>query len=398
MARCIVFSVWVAVLFGSACTSVANPEPPLAEPAQTSVESPSASADPIPPATTPSATEQATEVPEPTPTPTPLECLASWSVEEQIAQLLFPLVEQFQLSAVAELAAEIPFGGITVLGTPDGDLGALLVAAQAASAVPLIVAVDSEGGPVQRVARLVGSMPSARSMVSDDSFDVFTTYAENAAALGELGFTMNLAPVVDVGTAAPIGQRSFGDDVETVAAEVPAAYGGIQSAGLVPVLKHFPGHGSASADSHLGVSLTAPLDELRANDMVVFERLIAGGYVDPIMMGHLNVPGLTGDLPASLSAPAVAILRDDFGFDGLVMTDAMNMGAITAVATAFESTVLAINADVDLVMIASLDQVRPLVEQLTLAVGEGTVALGEIADSVVRVLAIKGYDPCDVLQ
>ncbi len=393
MARCIVFSVWVAVLLGSACTSAANPEPPLGVPAQTSAAIPTAQADPVPSATTLSVTEQATAVPEPT--STPIECLANWSVEEKIAQLLFPLVEQSQLSAVAELAAEIPFGGITVLGTPDGDFAALLSTAQTASAVPLIVAVDSEGGPVQRVAHLVGSMPSARSMVTDDLVDVFTTYAENAAALGELGFTMNLAPVADVGIAAPIGQRSFGDDVETVVAEVPAAYGGIRSGGLVPVLKHFPGHGSASADSHLGVSLTAPLDELRVNDMVVFERLIAGGYEDPIMMGHLNVPGLTGDLPASLSAPAVAILRDDFGFDGLVMTDAMNMGAITAVATALESTALAINADIDLVMIASLDQVRPLVEQLTLAVSDGTVTRAEIADSVLRVLALKNYDPCE---
>jgi len=398
MARCIVFSVWVAVLFGSACASAANLQPPLAVPAQTSVAIPTAPPAPAPSATAPPVTPQATAVPEPTSTPTPLDCLADWSVEEQIAQLLFPLVNQFELSAVAELAAETPFGGITVLGTPDEDLGWLLAAAQTASAVPLIVAVDSEGGPVQRVAHLVGSMPSARSMVSDDSFDVFTTYADNAVALGELGFTMNLAPVADVGTAAPIGQRSFGDDVETVVAEVPAAYRGIRSGGLVPVIKHFPGHGSASADSHLGVSLTAPLDELRANDLVVFERLIAGGYDDPIMMGHLNVPGLTGDLPASLSAPAVAILRDEFGFDGLVMTDAMNMGAITAVATAFESTVLAINADIDLVMIASLDQVRPLLDQLTVAVSEGTVAPEEIADSVLRVLAIKGYDPCDALR
>ena len=112
MARCIVFSVCVVVLFGSACASAANPEPTLAVPAQTSVAIPTASADPAPSATTPPVPEQVTAVPEPTSapaptlTPTPLECLASWSVEEQIAQLLFPLVEQFQLSTVAELAAD----------------------------------------------------------------------------------------------------------------------------------------------------------------------------------------------------------------------------------------------------------------------------------------------------
>ena len=150
-----------------------------------------------------------------------------------------------------------------------------------------------------------------------------------------LGITIDFAPVVDVTTESDdevIGDRSFGSDPAQVTDFAGAYAQGLRDAGLLPVLKHFPGHGHASGDSHEGGVVTPPLADLQANDLVPYRTLTTQAPV-AVMVGHMQVPGLTGSDPASLSPDAYGLLRSgNYGgppFDGLVFTDDLSsMGAI----------------------------------------------------------------------
>jgi beta-N-acetylhexosaminidase len=142
--------------------------------------------------------------------------------------------------------------------------------------------------------------------------------AERGRKMRGLGVTVDFAPVVDV-TSAPddtvIGDRSFGADPKTVTDYAGAYAQGLRDAGLLPVLKHFPGHGHASGDPHKGGVVTPPLSDLQNNDLVPYRTLVAADPV-AVMVGHLQVPELTGDDPATLSRAAVQLLRTGTGYNG----------------------------------------------------------------------------------
>ncbi|MDH3753287.1 MAG: glycoside hydrolase family 3 protein [Acidimicrobiia bacterium] len=383
----VVFAGLAAV--GSACSTGGGPV--VAEPVVTAPE-PTVERPTVEPTPTPAPTPSAT------PTPDPRSCIAAWPLEVRVAQLQFPLVAPGELGAATELVRTVPIGGVTLLGDAESTLAASLADLRAAAgAMGLIIAIDEEGGRVQRLAGLLGPLPSAQSVAGGSVDEARELAAAHAGAMADLGITMNLAPVADVGSAAPIGNRSYGDDVDSVVAYAAAVTDGIDSSGLTAVIKHFPGHGAASADSHVSVATTPPLAEMRSRDLVAFGRLISDEVPEAVMVGHLVVPDLTEGLPATLSPAAVdGILRAEFGFDGLVITDAMNMGAITTQFEASEAVEMAIGAGVDLVMIESITQVEPLVAALIDAVGAGRLSEAQIDDSVERVLATKQVDPCKI--
>ena len=359
-------------------------------------------------------TDEPTELAEPTPTTTTstvaettttelvrtgLQCAADIPLDVQIGQLLFPIMTQGEFPASEELAARGHLGGIVVLGSPNAGIGADIAALQQASALgPLIVAVDEEGGRVQRVDHLVGAQPSARDIAANETpTTARQRAADHAVALGELGFTMNLAPVVDLDTGVFVGDRSYGADPEVVSDYALNVAEGILDGGLTPVIKHFPGHG-AGTDSHTGLPTIPPVDALRGQDLVPFERAIARGGL-PIMIGHLVVPGLTDGRPATLSPAAVdGLLRQDLGFDGLVMTDALNMDAIAATTTNAEAAEQAIAAGVDLVMLGSINAVEGTVAHLLDAVSSGRLDEGQITSSFVRVMAERELEICSFPQ
>ena len=202
------------------------------------------------------------------------------------------------------------------------------------AAPDLLVAADEEGGDVTRVWYDSGSPYPGNAALGavDDVALTQRVHAAIGADLAALGINLDLAPCLDV-LAAPenpvVGTRSFGASPELVARHGAAAVRGLQSAGIAACAKHFPGHGATLLDSHAEVAVVPDgLAVVTGRDLPPFRAAVAAGVL-AVMPGHLRVAGLTGSLPASLSAAAVALLRSSLGFDGVVVTDALEMRAVS---------------------------------------------------------------------
>ena len=245
--------------------------------------------------------------------------------------------------------------GVTLFGANVvGDTAALTAALRAAAPVEPVIAIDEEGGDVTRLAYTSGSPYPGNAALGavDDVSLTRSVYAAIGADLARLGINTNLAPdadVLDLSGSAVVGTRSFGSETSVVARHVAAATAGLQSAGVAACAKHFPGHGSTLDDSHLSLAtISGTMAEIRVRDLPPFVAAIAAGSL-AIMPGHLLVPELTGSLPATLSPAAVnGLLRGELGFSGVVISDALEMKAASAVFGIPEAAVLAVNAGVDL--------------------------------------------------
>lgn len=270
-----------------------------------------------------------------------------------------------------------------------------------AGPLPLAVSVDEEGGRVERLSSLIGSQPSPRVLAQTSSpQQVHDIAFQRGRQMRDLGITIDFAPVVDV-TDAPdetvIGDRSFGSDPKDVTAYAGAYAQGLRDAGVLPVLKHFPGHGHGSGDSHKS-GVTAPgLDQLQANDLIPYRTLTAAPPV-AVMIGHLQVPGLTGTEPASLSEPAYDLLRSGgYGgppFDGLAFTDDLyTMRAINQRYTVPEAVLRALQAGADVALWVTTEHVTDTLDRLEQAVTTGELSLQHVNDALRRVAAAKGVKP-----
>lgn len=256
-------------------------------------------------------------------------------------QVIVAAVSSPDPAAAAALVTSDHLAGVIVMGpaVTDGP-GVQALTAAVADAVageergwPAIVSVDQEGGPVARLAGLVPDMPAFMAAgAAPDKSAVTAAYTAAATDLATLGFTVDWAPVADVtiGAADPtIGVRSAGSDPVNVAATVVAAVNGYMAGGVVPAVKHFPGHGSVTTDSHAALPLQqAAVADLAATDLVPFQAAIDAG-APMVMMGHIAVPEWGGGA-ATVSPAAYAYLRGPMGFDGVAVTDALNMGALSA--------------------------------------------------------------------
>src|SRR5579884_683978 len=265
--------------------------------------------------------------------------LAAMSARDKLAQLL--MVGVRNAADARAVVANHHIGGIFIGSWTDLSMltdGSLTATARSAGPLPLAVSVDEEGGRVARLSPLIGPAPSARVLAQTKTRDeVYGMARDRGHKMRGLGITIDFAPVVDV-TDAPadtvIGDRSFGSDPAVVTAYAGAYARGLRDAGLLPVLKHFPGHGHGSGDSHTGAVTTPPLSELQRDDLVPYRTLVTASPVG-VMIGHMQVPGLTGDQPASLSPAAVQLLRTGSGygappFDGPVFSDDLSsMAAIS---------------------------------------------------------------------
>jgi beta-N-acetylhexosaminidase len=199
---------------------------------------------------------------------------------------------------------------------------------------------------------------------------------------------------VDVGDGAGIGDRSFGDSAEAVTAFAGAYARGLRASGVLPVIKHFPGHGRASADTHDAPSTTPGVDSLRAVELRPYEALLGDAPVG-VMVGHLDVPGLTAEgVPASLSPDAVGLLRAAYDFDGLVVTD--DLAAMDAVQSRFstpDAAERAVAAGVDLVLLSQPTDVGAVLDRLVDAVEKGRVPLRRVDAALERIVAAAGGCP-----
>ncbi|MEE9414212.1 MAG: glycoside hydrolase family 3 N-terminal domain-containing protein [Acidimicrobiales bacterium] len=327
----------------------------------------------------------------------PKECLAPWPIEHKVGQLIMALALPSSLDSAADLAETGQLGAVGLLGEPGPALPDQLAEIQKRSWLPVTIAVDEEGGNVQRLVGLLNRLPSARSVadLGDPTFAEFNGVV-HGSAMFDLGITMDLAPVLDVGGGPGIGSRSYSSDPAIVSDFGLAFASGLVESGVTPVVKHFPGHGQASADSHRSLPITPSIEDLRQRDLLPFLDAIEIPGV-ALMVGHLNVPGLTDGLPATLSPAAIdGLLRTELGFDGLVMTDALNMGAIRNGWTTPEAAVLAVAAGADVVMVGSVSEVAATHGALLSALEEGTISLERVDESVLRVLASKSIDPCEL--
>ena len=226
--------------------------------------------------------------------------------------------------------------------------------------LPVFLCVDEEGGSVARIAGNdafgvtdVGNMSDIGA--SGDVQNAYNAGSTIGSYLAALGFNVDFAPVADVLTNPDnqvIGQRSFGSDAQTVAGMVTSELQGLSAAGVYGMVKHFPGHGGTSGDSHDGaVSTDKTLEELMAEELVPFQSAIDGG-VNFVMVGHISAPNVTGDnAPATLSKVLITdVLRGQMGYNGIVITDAMNMEAITGFYNSDKAAVLAVTAGADMIL------------------------------------------------
>ena len=303
------------------------------------------------------------------------------------------------------VVADHHVGGIFIGSWTDLSMltdGSLANIAAGAGPLPLAVSVDEEGGRVARLSSLIGSAPSARVLAQTHTPDeVYNMALDRGHKMRNLGITIDFAPVVDV-TDAPantvIGDRSFGPDPAVVTAYAGAYARGLRDAGLLPVLKHFPGHGHGSGDSHTGTVTTPPLDDLQSSDLVPYRTLVTAAPVG-VMLGHLQVPGLTGDEPASLSRAAVQLLRGGVGyggppFNGPVFSDDLSsMAAISNRYGVAEAALRTLRAGTDTALWVTTDQVPAVVDRLQKAVAAGELTMSAIDASVSRIAAVKGPNP-----
>jgi beta-N-acetylhexosaminidase len=299
------------------------------------------------------------------------------------------------LDAAQRLSGEGLVGGVTVLGQLNASLPDQLQAITAASEVAPMLAIDEEGGTVQRLEAILGPYPSASSVANDlDPQAAGAQFMAHAERVGDLGFTMILAPVADVGGGPGIGTRTFGTDPAVVGDYVVSHVQAISDAGLTPVVKHFPGHGRADADSHESLPTAPSLDQLREVDLLPFIEAF-DAEAPSVMVGHLSVAGLTNGEPTSLSRAAVTgLLREELGYDGLVMTDSLGMGAVAGTTEEGEAALLAVQAGNDMAMVEREPQTRAAHQLLVAGVADGSLPEAQFNRSVERVLEAKGWPLC----
>lgn len=343
---------------------------------------------------------------EPTPEPTPSraeEILAGMTLTEKLCQLMIVRPEALAgVSPVTSTGVEMlagleayPVGGIIYslnnLVSRE-QTTAMIDGAQAASEIPLFISADEEGGSVGRLMYKLGTtwvdaMYSYKDEGPETAYNNAYTIGSDMAALR---FNTDFAPVADVWTNPAntvIGDRAYSDDFDEAAKLVPAAVEGFRDAGIICCVKHFPGHGDTSTDTHTGAAVVDKgLAELMAGELKPFIAGMEAG-ADMVMVGHITLSAIDPEHPASLSEAVVSgILRDTLGWDGAVITDGLEMGALMQYDMG-ERCLLALEAGVDILL--GVDDIPGTLKALTEAVELGWLSEERIDESVLRVLTLK---------
>ncbi len=340
------------------------------------------------------------------------ELLVGMSLEQKVAQMFMvtpeALTNYTKVTAAGEVTKQrfmqYPVGGVIYMA------GNLVDAKQTQEMLknmenysmeflgfPIFLGVDEEGGTVARIAKNsafnvenVGDM--SKIGASGDCNLAYLAGCTVGTYLTDLGFNLDFAPVADVWSNKKntvVKYRSFGSDAELVRDMVTAQLRGFSEQGILGAVKHFPGHGSTTADSHKGAAVVEKnLQELLECDLIPFKGAIEEG-VPFIMVGHLSLPQIVGeDVPAVLSKEIiVGILREELGFDGIVITDALDMGAITDYYNSAQAAVMAVEAGADMLLMPE-DFVEAYGGVLD-AVQRGELSVERIDESVRRILRVK---------
>ena len=294
---------------------------------------------------------------------------------------------------------DYPIGGMILYAhniVDETQLGKFINEIRELNGSPLL-AIDEEGGRVARIANNENfDVPKYESMAaiaeSGDPEDAYEAAFTIGSYVKKYGFDIDYAPVADVNTNPNnivIGPRAFSDDPKTAAKFVVSYLNGLESAGVIGTLKHFPGHGDVSTDTHYGYASTDKTwDEMLKCEMIPFKAGIKAG-AQMIMTAHIAAPNVSGDdLPATLSSVILQDkLRGELGFDGVIVTDAMDMGAITKQFSNTEAAIKSIQAGVDVVLCSR--EFTQVFDAVVKAVEKGKIKESRIDESVKRILKLK---------
>ena len=333
------------------------------------------------------------------------------SVEEKVGQMFIVRADTLEEDVAVDIGVswvdedmkqtlvDYPVGGVIYFANncydPD-QLSSLSDDLQASSDIPLFIAIDEEGGSVARIANNpefgVEGYDSMLSIGNTGNTDNAEEVGETIGAyLSEYGINLDFAPVADIFTNpnnTVIGNRSFGTDAETVSSMVSACIDGFHEQNVMTCIKHYPGHGDTSADTHSGyVQVDKTWDELKEQELLPFINNME--KTDMIMAAHLTLPNVTDDkLPASLSKTLLTDkLRGELGYNGVIITDALGMGAIANNYSTAEAVVKVINAGADIILMPT--SLASGYSALYYAVENGDIPESRIDESVGRILTLK---------
>jgi len=330
--------------------------------------------------------------------------ISKWTLQDKLGQMLICGFDGKQPTVgIASLIRDYKLGGIVYfrrnIGSND-EIAALSAKLQAiaaeASNVPLTIAVDQEGGMVARIDGDVALMPGNMAIgATENEKYAYETARVTGAELRELGINMNFAPCLDVNNNAAnpvIGVRSFGEVPEIVALLGKAAIAGYQASGVAPCAKHFPGHGDTTADSHYELPVVAhSVERLNEVELAPFRAAIAA-EADAIMTAHVRFPAYEpSGVPATLSRSVLTgLLREELGYEGVIVTDCLEMKAISEGVGVAKGAVMAVQAGADLVLVSHLyERQKAAFEALYAAVLAGEISEARIDASVARILRMK---------
>ncbi|GAA0858277.1 MULTISPECIES: beta-N-acetylhexosaminidase [Clostridium] len=331
-----------------------------------------------------------------------LETISNMSLDEKIGQLVISGFYGTTLDEnILKLIKEDKISGVILFNRNVKDSSTLLSLNNSLkesnknNKLPLFISVDEEGGLVTRMPKDIKRLPTNKYIGSLNNKDLSYNVGE---ILGEqlsyFGFNMNFAPVLDINSNPNnpvIGDRSFGNNKDTVAILGTSTMKGIQSKNIISVVKHFPGHGDTSVDSHVNLPVVNyDINRLKSFEFVPFKTAIQNG-ADAIMVGHILLPKIDSKYPSSMSYEIVTnILRKDLGFNGLVVSDDMTMGAITKNYSIEESSIKAINAGVDLLLVCQkYENTENVLKALKEAALNGTISKERLDNALYNIISIK---------
>ncbi len=330
------------------------------------------------------------------------EQVQKMTLEEKIGQMIFAGVQGTKPNAKAEqLVAKYKVGGI-ILNKKNMINPAQTVAyinylknENRQNSIPLFFGIDQEGGSIAKLPGGLKPFPTNQKIgeINNPAFSF-----EIGALLGKIvdayGFNMNFAPVLDVNSNPDnpvIGDRSFGDNPEVVSRLGIETMKGLQSKNIISVIKHFPGHGDTSVDSHLALpTVHKTKSALEKTELVPFKKALAEG-ADVVMVGHILFPDLDPVYPSSMSKVIIdGLLRNELGFNGVVITDDMTMKAITGNFDIGRAAVQSVLAGSDIIMVAhEHKQMIAVISALKSAVHRGEIPEERLNESVTRILELK---------
>ncbi len=334
--------------------------------------------------------------------------IASMTLEQKVGQLFFCSFRKDEQNlpvtvcneSIANTIKQYHIGGVVLFGEnidTEQQTKQLIADIKKHSDIPLFIGIDEEGGRVSRLhasgKMQVADVPTAKEIGDTNDTNVSYEYAKTIGSeLKELGFDVDFAPVADVNTNAyniVIGDRAFSSDANIAGDMVSAFVKGLQEQNISACAKHFPGHGDTIEDSHNGIALAnRTLQQMQQTEWIPFQKAIEQN-VDFIMAGHITTPNATTDgLPASLSHEMLTEqLRNNMHFDGIIITDALDMGAITKY---YENAPFdAVCAGADMVLMPF--ELQKSYETICHAVKEGIITEQELNQKVKRILSLK-YD------